>query len=257
MTDSAWQSRWRRLSQTVRREITTLLLLLLVFGGVWTFVEVADEVTEGDTKVMDRQIVLSMRSAEDLSDPVGPGWFEEVVRDFTALGGQGVLILLTLAVVGYLWLDGKPRAAWLVLISVGGGLLLSTVLKESFDRARPDLVPHGSVVYTASFPSGHSMLSAVTYLTLGALMARLQTRRRVKIYILSLAVLSTLLVGVSRVYLGVHWPTDVLAGWTAGASWAILCWIVARFLQERGEVEEEAEEGAERRGASRSVSDRD
>jgi undecaprenyl-diphosphatase len=131
----------------------------------------------------------------------------------------------------------KRGAALLVLASVGGGALLSTLLKLSFERPRPDLVPHAVAVYTASFPSGHAMLSAVTYLTLGTLLARIQPRRRLRAYIVAVAVLLTLLVGTSRVYLGVHWPTDVLAGWCLGAAWAMLCWAVALWLQRRGRVE--------------------
>ena len=222
-----------------RRELLTLVLLLVVSSSIWAFVVLADEVTEGDTHEIDRAVILALRNPADVSDPIGPHWIEEVGRDMTALGGTGVLTLLTLASAGYLWLEKKPRAAWFLLAAIGGGLLLSTVLKEAFDRPRPDLVPHGSIVYTASFPSGHSMLSAVTYLTLGALLARLQGRRLLKVYLLALAVLFTLLVGASRVYLGVHWPTDVLAGWSGGAAWAVLCWTVALWLQKRGEVEEE------------------
>jgi undecaprenyl-diphosphatase len=116
-------------------------------------------------------------------------------------------------------------------------MLLSTLLKMGFDRPRPDLVPHGALVYTASFPSGHATLSAVVYLTLGALLARVQPRLVLKLYLLGLAILLTVMVGVSRVYLGVHWPTDVLAGWAVGAAWALLCWATALWLQRRGRVE--------------------
>ena len=228
-------------SPSSRRELVTLLLLLLVFAGAWSFFELADEVLEGDTQALDRRVVLAMRDAEDLSDPVGPRWFEELGRDVTALGGMGVLGFFSLVTVGFLALDKKPHAALFVAVAVAGGMLLSTGLKEVVDRPRPDLVPHGQHVYTQSFPSGHSMLSAVTYLTLGALLARLQKRRRLKLYLLAVAISMTLAIGVSRVYLGVHWPTDVLAGWSAGAAWAVLCWVIARVLQQRGQVEREPE----------------
>jgi undecaprenyl-diphosphatase len=148
-----------------------------------------------------------------------------------------MLSLMTFAAVGYLLLARKHYAAVAVFVAVAGGLVLSTLLKLGFDRPRPDLVPHGSLVYTTSFPSGHSMMAAVTYLTLGALLARVEGSIRIKIYLLSVAVILTVLVGVSRVYLGVHWPTDVAAGWTVGAAWALLCSLVMRRLQRRGQVE--------------------
>ncbi len=160
-------------------------------------------------------------------------------RDFTALGGVAVLVLISLSALGYLLLARRYRAALFASIAVPGGMLLSTVMKMGYDRARPDLVPHETMVYTASFPSGHSMMSAVTYLTLAALLIRVQPALRLKAYLLIMATLLTLLVGVSRVYLGVHWPTDVLAGWTAGAAWAALCWLVMRWMQRRGQVETE------------------
>jgi undecaprenyl-diphosphatase len=228
--------RWPLLSV----ELVPLLAIVLVAGGVWLFAEVADEVTEGETRQIDEAILLAMRNPADPSDPLGPRWLEEMQRDYTALGGVGVLSLLTLTVSAFLALHGKGRAAALVLIAVAGALLLSTLLKSGFQRPRPELVPHGSHVYTSSFPSGHSMMSATTYLTLGALLARVQPRRRLKILLLGFAVLLTLIVGCSRVYLGVHWPTDVLAGWTAGGVWALICWLVARRLQQKGLLERRA-----------------
>jgi undecaprenyl-diphosphatase len=223
-------------------ELTVLVLLALAAAGLWAFVAIADEVVEGETISFDRALLVALRNPSDLSDPIGPPWVEELFRDFTALGGVGVLAFLTFAVIGFLLLERRKRAALLILAAVGGGLLLSTLLKEVFSRPRPDLVPHGSYVYTASFPSGHSMMSAATYLTLGALLARVQPRRRLKIYILCVAILLTLVVGFSRVYLGVHWPTDVLAGWSVGAVWALLCWLVARWMQRRGQLEQAAGE---------------
>jgi undecaprenyl-diphosphatase len=163
---------------------------------------------------------------------------EEVGRDITALGGVPVLFLSTAAVAGFLWMSRNHSGMWLVIIATAGGLLLSSVLKYLIDRPRPDIGTQLSNTYTTSFPSGHSMMSAVVYLTLGSLLANVVRRRRLKLYILSLALLATFLVGVSRVYMGVHWPTDVLAGWTAGLVWAILCWLVARQLRRRGALHE-------------------
>jgi undecaprenyl-diphosphatase len=234
-----------------RHELAALVLLLAVAGGVWGFVELADEVMEGETGSVDERILLAMRSPTDQADPVGPAWVEEIGRDLSALGGTAFLTILTLAVAGYLLLDGKRRAALFAAAAIVGGVLLSLLLKECFDRPRPDLVPHGAHVYTTSFPSGHSMMSAVTYLTLGALLARVQSRPAIKAYVLALAVLLTIAVGTSRVYVGVHWPTDVLAGWTAGATWALLCWLAAWWMQRRGRLEQEsAVYGISRLGAA-------
>jgi undecaprenyl-diphosphatase len=220
-----------------RIELTPLVLLLLVGACMWAFVELADEVIEGDTQSLDRTLLLALRNPEDPSDPLGPRWLEELGRDVTALGGVGGLLFITVATAGFLALDGRSHAALFLVVAVVGGLVASSLLKRSFERPRPDLVPHGSYVYTSSFPSGHSTMATATYLTLGALLARVSPTRVLKVYFLSLAIFVSLAVGVSRVYLGVHWPTDVFAGWTLGASWALLCWTVALVLQRRGQVE--------------------
>lgn len=227
-----------RTVELARAELAMLATILIGAGGAWAFIFLADEVGEGDTEAFDRAVVLALRNPADLSDPIGPRWFEEMVRDATALGSMFVLTLVTAAVIGFLLLTRKRGAALLVLVSVVGGALLGDLLKILFDRPRPDLVPHGAEVYTLSFPSNHAMGAAVTYLTLGALLARLQVKRRVKGYFLVISVMLTALVGASRIYLGVHWPTDVLAGWSVGAAWAMAVWLVALSLQRRGKVEQ-------------------
>lgn len=254
---AVWGYLWRLMSWIGQHELAVLVTLLVLVGGTWGFVELADEVFEGNTRAFDRAVLLAMRNSADPSDPIGPKWFEELMRDFTALGGFGILSLMSVAVLGYLVLQRKKRIALFVIAAVGGGIVLSTAMKQLFERPRPDLVPHGSYVYTTSFPSGHSMVSAVAYLTLGALVARSQPQRRLKAYILMVAVLLTGAVGISRIYLGVHWPTDVFAGWTAGVLWALLCWLIARALQRHGQIEQDTEEPAPSERTSSSASVRD
>lgn len=213
------------------------MAFVLFAGALWAFTELADSVLDGDTATIDERLLLAMRNPDDVTDPLGPGWFEETARDVTGLGGIGILTLITLIAAGFLALQRKRHTAIYLILATGSGMLMSTLLKLVFARPRPDLVPHATIVYTNSFPSGHSMMSAVTFLTIGALLAGAQQGLRLKAYLLGIAALLTALVGVSRVYLGVHWPTDVLAGWTAGAAWALLCWVVAEQLRSRGEVE--------------------
>lgn len=239
------EKQWDRLRWAASRaremEWLPLALLLLAAVAIWGFVELAEEVVEGEVEAFDRTILLSMRTADDLNDPIGPRWFEELGRDVTALGSTGILTALTILSCGYLWLLGKRSAVLYVLVAILGAQGLSSSLKWTFDRPRPDLVPHGMHVYTASFPSGHSVMSAATFLTLGALLARYQKTRPLRIYLVVVSVVLALAVGVSRVYLSVHWPTDVLAGWAIGAAWALICWSVAVYLQRRGTLERQPE----------------
>jgi undecaprenyl-diphosphatase len=228
-------ARW--LPASITAESGTLVTLLAAASALLAFAVIAEDVLEGETHGFDERLLRAFRNPNDLADPIGPPWFEIMMRDITSLGSTTVLTIVTLAAVFYLIMDGKRASAALVAVAVSGGALLSYVLKFGFDRPRPDLVAHLVEVSTLSFPSGHAMGSAVTYLTLGALLARTQPRRHIKIYVLTVAVLLTLMVGISRVYLGVHWPTDVLAGWCAGSAWALICWTVALWLQRRGGIE--------------------
>jgi undecaprenyl-diphosphatase len=207
-------------------------------SGVWAFAAIADDVRVGDTQTFDRRVLLAMRRPADGS-PIGSPAFQEAARDVSALGSVTILSLVTAIAAGFLALDGKRHLAFFLLGSVLSGTALTDLLKDIFHRPRPDVVPYAAYFSGASFPSGHSMMSAVVYLTLGALLARSQRRKALKAYFLLLAILLTAMVGVTRVYLGVHWPTDVLAGWIGGAVWALLCWSVARWLQRRRTLESE------------------
>lgn len=220
----------------VLRRFTWSAAAILLFGSLG-FLGIADQVIEGQTARLDQRILMAMRVPGAPDQPIGPAWVQESFRDFTGLGGTGVLGLLSIATLGYLWLMGMRRAALHLLIAVVGGLLVSLALKAGFHRPRPDLISHGSLVYTSSFPSGHSMLSAIVYLTGGAMLALIHRRRAVRLFILACAALATLLVGISRVYLGVHWPTDVIAGWAIGAAWAALCWLIVQRARIHGPLD--------------------
>lgn len=232
-------SRFRRLGRylsmrlqpvvaAIRRQPLPSAIIVLFVMTAAAFSQLSSEILEGEGTAIDTRIMLLMRDPADSTNPLGPGWFEEMMRDISGLGSIGILTLLTLAAAVYLKLLGKTRVMWYVLLSIGGGVVFSTLLKAGFDRPRPNLFPHGAQVFDASYPSGHSLLSAVVYLTLGALIAEIQPRHGLKVYTLILASTITLLVGISRIYLGVHWPSDVLAGWLAGSAWAFLCWLISR-----------------------------
>jgi undecaprenyl-diphosphatase len=224
-------------ARVARIEPVTLVAVVVGAALLLGFGKLANLVRRASAPAFDEWLIIALRTPGNLADPIGPAWVEEMMRDFTALGSTGVLTVVVLAVAGFLAMTRKGHAALLVLASVIGGVLISQTTKWAYARPRPDLVPHGAEVFTASFPSGHSMMSAVVYLTLGALLARTQPDRAVKAYILAVAVVLTALVGASRVYLGVHWPTDVLAGWTLGGLWALACLMVMLWLQSRGRVE--------------------
>jgi undecaprenyl-diphosphatase len=218
--------------------------LIGVAVGSILFGILARFVITGKTDEFDRAVVRALRNPADAGDPRGPRWVEEVGRDMTALGGYAVLTLLTVAASGFLSIQRKHHAALFVAGAAVGGLIAMRILKRIIDRPRPDFVPHLSYVNSASFPSGHSMLSAVIYLTLGVLLTRFVEGRRLKVYIVSIALFLMLCVGISRVYMGVHYPSDVVAGWIAGIVWALLCWLLARMLQRQRALENERTETA-------------
>jgi undecaprenyl-diphosphatase len=216
-----------------RVEFPVLLAGLVIAGGLWGFEELMEVARATTPHAFDTEILLAFRQPGQPGVPIGPLWLQGAMRDITSLGSSAVLVLITAATIIYFLLIRRPATALLIFVAVAGGQVLSSLLKVGIDRPRPELVSHLVNETSLSFPSGHAMLSAVTYLTLGSLASRFLPDRVTKIYVLSLAVLTTVLVGVSRIYLGVHWPSDVLAGWCAGFAWAMLCWLAARLLQRR------------------------
>ncbi|HWE50813.1 MAG TPA: phosphatase PAP2 family protein [Bryobacteraceae bacterium] len=219
-------------------EAGLLLTLVAIAAGVWLFGALASDVGEGETRNFDTRILLSMRRPGDLA-PIGPPGVVEAARDITALGSMVVLGILTFSTAIFLTLDGKARLALFLAVSISAGAVLSLLLKDAFDRPRPEIVPHAAYASNSSFPSGHSMMAALTYMTLGAMLAADHKRKRLKSFFLLIPALLVLLIGVSRVYLGVHWPTDVLAGWTAGGTWALISLLVVKRLQRRQTLEPE------------------
>lgn len=220
----------QRGSGTLGVEYLAELLVLAVSAGLLGFALLSGTVMRGDTLRFDQELLLALRDPQDLNLPAGPEWLALAIRDISALGGVTVLTLITLGACGFVLLTGRPRFSLFLLVSIAGGSLLNTLLKGLFDRPRPDLVPHGTPAALSSFPSGHAMMSAVVFLTLGALLAYRSESARIKVYILGWAVLLTILVAFSRVYLGVHWPTDVIAGWIAGSTWALISLMAGGFL---------------------------
>jgi undecaprenyl-diphosphatase len=204
---------------------------------------VADLVFDGDTQNFDERVVRALRRADNAALPIGPTWLHGAALDITALGSLSVLGLVVTAIVGYMLLQGMRRTALFVLAASVGGWVLNSALKELFERPRPELVPHLREVLTLSFPSGHAMTSAAVYLTLGALLMRVADRRATRLFCMAFALFLAGLIGASRVYLGVHYPTDVLAGWLVGLSWALVCWLVEWALERKTGVADAGHRG--------------
>ncbi len=214
-----------------------LFAFLLLAAAAFAFIKISSEVMEGDTLAFDRWLLEGLRTFADPSVPIGSGWFQGFMLDVTALGGVAVLTIISIFAVGYLLALRRFGLAAFLSAAIIGGAVLSNLLKLGFARPRPDLVAHLVGVDTTSFPSGHAMNSAVVYLTLAALIARAEKNALVRAYLLSAAISLTLFIGFSRVYLGVHWPSDVVAGWCVGGAWAILCSLVVRKLQRSRKIE--------------------
>jgi undecaprenyl-diphosphatase len=220
-----WPALTLRMAKAARAELAAVGALLVLGVGVLSFMEIADDVAEGDTRGADQAILLMFRAPGDPMTPIGGRWLREAMGDLTALGGVTVLSLFVLLLVGLFASLRRWREAALLLVAAMGGTGLGQTLKGLFGRERPDEAWRLVEVVNTSFPSGHAMMSAVVYLTLGALVARFASRRRVKWFAMGVGLLLTAMVGVSRVYLGVHWPSDVVAGWCVGAAWAMACWL--------------------------------
>ena len=191
-------------------------LLALALLGLW--------VVDGAPLGWDRTIMLALRVPGDPRQPIGPEWLHYAMIDVTALGGGFVLTLAVIVVTGLLLVRRLWLTAALVLAATISGSILAGQAKFFFHRTRPTLVDHLIDVTGLSFPSGHATNSAIVYLTLAGLIAQVERGHRTRAYTMAVATLLVGAIGISRVYLGVHWPSDVLAGWCAGTAWAALWW---------------------------------
>ena len=236
IVNTAPSRRKRTVLPRTNAEIVPLAALLAAATFALVFGLLANEVFAGSTAGVDRNLLLLLRSTTDLSNPLGPAWVEESARDLSSLGSNSLVGLIVFATALFLVFVGNGRAAALVLAAVAGGTLLFWVLKIGYSRPRPDIVPPLARVFTTSFPSGHTALSAAVYPAVCALLARTVVRRPARVYLVTLGVFLTVLVGVTRVYLGLHYPSDVVAGWCAGAAWAMFCWAIALELGRRGKI---------------------
>lgn len=216
---------WARVPGSRSRSVVgPLAIAALAFAA---FLLIAMVVSAGLTQGFDAWVLLALRSPADASQPFGPAWLQETGRDFTALGSNGVMGVLVLAASGLLALARRRTGALFLLASFWGALLLETVVKHWYGRPRPELVPHATRVFTASFPSGHATVSAAACLASTLLLLQARAEPRFKTLAIAVAICLVGLIGASRVYLGVHWPTDVMAGWLVGTSWTVLCWAMA------------------------------
>ncbi len=215
----------RRARASARMEPSALGALMVVILGVLAFVKLADDMAETDGRAFDQAVLVWMQPVA--GQPRGPWWLHEAALDITSLGGIAVLSLFAVATVGFLLIQKKRLSALLLALGLLGGVALSEGLKALFERERPPVAYQAVETLNASFPSGHALMSTVFYLSVAVMLARAFPTKRLKAYVLGVGMTLAGLVGLTRVYLGAHWATDVLAGWCVGAAWAMALWLVA------------------------------
>lgn len=199
-----------------------LVLVLVILG--WT-------IDRGHRFAIDRAALLALRQPDNLAVPIGPRWIEDMMVALTALGGGTVLTLVIVVTLGALAIKRLWLTAALVLAATVSGSLAVDLAKQIVARPRPDIVPHLVEVSSLSFPSGHSANSAIVYLTLATLLTQAIPEAGLRRYVIGVSVVLVAAIGVSRVYLGVHWPSDVLAGWSFGALWALAWWSIGARIR--------------------------
>jgi undecaprenyl-diphosphatase len=212
-----------------RLETRALLIWIALVFALWAFLALANEIGEGETGTIDQRLIMMMRMPGDASNPLGPPWLKDSMRDITALGGVTVLSLLTIVMVVCLILHQKRREGVILAITAIGAQASIEILKIIYDRPRPNQGFADTHAYSTSFPSGHTTESTAIFLTAATVIATLETRANTQILAYIVAIFAIIGVGFSRIYLGMHWPTDVLGGWVLGAAWALVAWIALHW----------------------------
>ena len=189
-----------------------VLSLVLGLAATAIFAAVAKAVAEGMTQSFDESV---LRWVEQYRTPT----LDAIMLEITALGAGSVLILMVLTVSVFLWLTDHKWSVYMLLLGVFGGLAANAVLKRIFSRPRPSVVELGEAVHTLSFPSGHAMTSMIVYGCVAYLVGRLGGTSRLRHVTWAGAGVLIVLIGISRLYLGVHYPSDVIAGFFGGLAW--------------------------------------
>jgi undecaprenyl-diphosphatase len=224
-----------RLEQLARRERGTLIALAAVLLLIAGFALLAGEVAEAQTESFDHAILHALRDADGHAR--GPHWLQTALLNLSALGSTAVMTLLVTLAAAVLLLKRRARLALLVIGCGVGAAIAVIVLKDHVGRERPMVVVALEAARGLSFPSGHSLSASAIYPTLGILLATAFPERRLRVFTIATTVVLALVIGFTRVYLGVHHPTDVIGGWMLGLAWAIVCGLVCRRLQREGLVE--------------------
>ena len=180
---------------------------------------------------LDHALMQALHDEIYPSDPIGPEWLENALRDISALGSNIIVVLATVTAATLLVMRNRQGPAVLLLVTVAAAFMLNWALKGMFDRERPDFLSYSVSVESSSFPSSHAMLGAVLYLLIAAIVTREYASRQWGVLVMSIGIFIAFAIGFSRIYLGAHWPSDVLAGWALGAACALAAWQLARTPQ--------------------------
>jgi undecaprenyl-diphosphatase len=227
-----WDMLYRGLRVSYRHahSFTTALGLFLVVGaiiaiaGTYAFARLAQLVRYGYTQQFDEVVLRWMERHQTV-------WLERLMIEVTMLGTWIVVLSIVSIAALFLWLTRHRYSALLLLVATAGGIGLNSILKIGFSRPRPQVFEWGTHVSSSSFPSGHAMSSAVVFITVAYLAARLQKTHAARLATLAIAGFIVAIICFSRMYLGVHYPSDVLAGVIIGLSWAAFCMATLEAIQ--------------------------